>query len=265
MGPSKVLASQRHIGLMRCHITIRLALLTALLCAGPYLSLLSAQTAPIVLIQDSQGRQVYINPSFPAPPSASSLTKPAKTGPGALERPQNPIPEKIQSLVEKTAGRFQVDPKLVDAIIRVESGFNAHAVSSKGAEGLMQLIPPTAERFGVADPFDSGQNIQGGVTFLRYLLDRFNDNVPLSLAAYNAGENRVDRDRGIPAIPETVNYVRKVTSLYRQSAAGQAGQVGRADQANRVGQAAGAGQARGGETPIYRYVDAWGVAHYSND
>lgn len=149
-----------------------------------------------------------------------------------------------------------MDPKLVDAIIRVESEFNPHAVSPKGAEGLMQLIPATAERFGVADPFDSGQNIQGGVTFLRYLLDRFNGNVPLSLAAYNAGENRVGRSRGIPAIPETIDYVRRVTSLYQRSAAGQAAEVS---------QAAGARQTSSGETPIYRYVDGWGVVHYTND
>lgn len=238
---------------MRCHILLRLALLAGVCCAGPCVFLLSAQTAPIVLVQDAQGRQVYINPDTPAPPSLSNFTrlmKPAAAG------PQTPAPPQIQSLIDQTAGRFQIDPKLVNAIIRVESGFNTRAVSSKGAEGLMQLIPATAERFGVANPFDSEQNIQGGVTYLRYLLDRFNGSVPLSLAAYNAGENRVDRDRGIPAIPETINYVRKVTSLYRQGAGSQA---------HPSDHAAGAEPSGGSDAPIYRTIDAWGVAHYAND
>lgn len=237
---------------MRCHILLRLALLAGVCYAGPCVFLLSAQTAPIVLVQDAQGRQVYINPDTPAPPSVSNFTrlmKPAAAG------PQTPVPPQIQSFIDQTAGRFQIDPKLVKAIIRVESGFNTRAVSSKGAEGLMQLIPATAERFGVADPFNSEQNIQGGVTYLHYLLDRFNGSVPLSLAAYNAGENRVDRDRGIPAIPETINYVRKVTSLYRQGAVSQA---------HSSAQAAGP-EPSGSDAPIYRYIDAWGVAHYAND
>ncbi|MGH9401516.1 MAG: lytic transglycosylase domain-containing protein [Terriglobia bacterium] len=239
---------------MRCYISIiRFATLAGVLCAASHFSFLWAQTAPIVLIQDSQGRQVYVNPSSTS--SAFSFPKPIKTRRSerpsglALAGSQLPVPGSIQNLVETTAGRFRVDPKLVDAIISVESEFNPHAVSPKGAEGLMQLIPATAERFGVADPFDSGQNIQGGVTFLRYLLDRFNGSVPLSLAAYNAGENRVAQDRDIPAIPETIDYVRRVTTLYQRNAARQA---------------AGAGQA-GGETPIYRYVDGWGVVHYTND
>lgn len=245
--------SQVHTSLMRCHSDfVRFALLAGFLCAGSYFSLLSAQTGPIVLTQDSEGHQVYVNTS---PASLNGLAGPYGRPPAAAfqSRPDAPgqLPGNIQSLVEKTAGRFQVDPKLVDAIIRVESEFNSRAVSPKGAMGLMQLIPATAQRFRVADPFDPRQNIRGGVTYLRYLLDRFSGNVPLSLAAYNAGENRVGRSGGIPAIPETLNYVRKVTSLYQANRAGSQG-------------ASGAGQALR-EEPIYRYVDSYGVPHFTND
>ncbi|MGH9450430.1 MAG: lytic transglycosylase domain-containing protein [Terriglobia bacterium] len=117
--------------------------------------------------------------------------------------------------------------------------------------GLMQLIPATAQRFGVENPFDPGQNIRGGVTFLHYLLHRFNGSVPLSLAAYNAGEYRVGRDGEIPPIPETINYVRKVTSIYHAPSAPRAGLP-----ASTPGQPA---------VPIYHYMDAYGVVHFSND
>lgn len=240
---------------MRCHITCRLGLLAAFLCAAQGISFLYAQDAPIVLVESVQGREVYINPG--APP-----VQPISTSVKSFQ----PVPPQIKSLIDQTAGRFQVDPKLVNAIIRVESGFDARAVSPKGAEGLMQLIPATAQRFGVEDPFDFRQNIRGGVSYLRYLLDHFNGNVPLSLAAYNAGENRVDRDGGIPAIPETVNYVRKVTALYH-SAKGQAGQIGQTGMSGRPGtpgkQVSAAESAA--DAPIYQYVDAWGVAHFTND
>lgn len=234
------------MGLMRCHITSKLIFLAFILCALPGAAF--SQNAPIVLVENGQGQQVYIDPGTTPPELTSS--KPA-------------IPLQIQSLINQTAGRFQIDPKLVNAVIRVESGFDPHAVSRKGAEGLMQLIPATAERFGVADPFDSRQNIQGGVSYLRYLLDRFNGSVPLSLAAYNAGENRVDRDGGIPAIPETVNYVRKVTALYRRGAASRPNRpiLGRKPKPAR----AAVSTQPVGQAPIYRYVDAWGVVHYSND
>jgi hypothetical protein len=242
--------SEGHTSLMRCHARLtRFALLTGFLCAGSHFSFLSAQTGPIVLTQDSEGRQVYVNTS-PASPDGRN------GGPSAAafkSRPDAPgqLPGNIQRLVKKTAERFQVDPKLVDAIIRVESEFNSRAVSPKGAMGLMQLIPATAQRFRVADPFDPKQNIRGGVTYLRYLLDRFSGSVPLSLAAYNAGENRVGRSGGVPAIPETLNYVRKVTSFYRANNPGPRG-------------ASAAGQAPR-EEPIYRYVDSYGVPHFTND
>ena len=113
--------------------------------------------------------------------------------------------------IKDAASRYGVSEKLIHAVIRVESGFNARAVSSKGAQGLMQLMPGTASMLGVRDSFDPGENIHGGVRHLRGLIDRFG-NLKLALAAYNAGEQAVNDYRGIPPYPETQGYVAKVMS-----------------------------------------------------
>jgi hypothetical protein len=112
------------------------------------------------------------------------------------------------------AQRYGVPDRLVAAVIRAESGFNPRAVSSKGARGLMQLMPGTASILGVRNSFDPRQNIDGGVRHLRGLLDRFPDNLPLAIAAYNAGEKAVTTHRGIPPYPETRDYVSKVLRFY---------------------------------------------------
>jgi len=122
----------------------------------------------------------------------------------------------IFDLVQQLSPSYSVDPKLVLAIISVESGFNVRAVSPKNAQGLMQLIPETAHRFRVKNAFDPAQNIKGGLAYLQWLLAFFKGNVQLVAAAYNAGERAVERHRGIPPYPETRDYVRKVTSLYRK-------------------------------------------------
>ena len=110
--------------------------------------------------------------------------------------------------------RYGVDPYLVKAIIRAESDFDRNAISSQGARGLMQLMPGTARDLRVNNPFDPRENIDGGVRYLRMILDSFNNNLPLSLAAYNAGPNLVKRYQKIPDIPETIEYVKRVLVYY---------------------------------------------------
>lgn len=123
----------------------------------------------------------------------------------------------VARLVGRLAPEFNVDPMLVLAIIAVESGFNARAVSPKQAQGLMQLIPETAQRFQVRDVFNEEQNVRGGLAYLRWLLAYFKGNVTLVTAAYNAGEKAVDRYGGVPPYPETRDYVKKISALYHQT------------------------------------------------
>ncbi len=116
--------------------------------------------------------------------------------------------------IRKAARTYGVDPSLVRAVIGAESNFDPRAVSSKGAQGLMQLMPSTAARFGVRNVFDPAQNIVGGVRYLRYLLDLFEGDLVLTLAAYNAGERVVQDTGGVPRIRETRDYVDRVLALY---------------------------------------------------
>ena len=118
-------------------------------------------------------------------------------------------------LISELSKKYQVDFALIKAMIRAESGFNPFAVSSKGAKGLMQLMPETALRMNVSNSFNPRENIEGGVRYFKYLLSLFNDDLRLSLAAYNAGENVVGELRSIPPYRETVDYVKKVLSYYQ--------------------------------------------------
>jgi soluble lytic murein transglycosylase-like protein len=124
------------------------------------------------------------------------------------------LPANLNRYIHKVAREHEVDPLLVKAVIKAESNFDPNAVSPKGAQGLMQLMPGTARDLKVSDPFDPLQNIDGGTRYLRALLDNFKD-VELSLAAYNAGPGRVAQNGVIPSIPETQAYVAKVMATYR--------------------------------------------------
>lgn len=123
------------------------------------------------------------------------------------------------SIIEHAALSFALEPNLLRAVIVVESGFNSRALSKRGAVGLMQLMPATASRFGVSNPYDPRENVHGGARYLKFLIDRFGNNVRLALAAYNAGEEAVDRSGGqIPPFTETMAYVPRVMKIYRMLA-----------------------------------------------
>jgi len=119
----------------------------------------------------------------------------------------------IDRFINDAAARHHVDPNLVRALVKVESNFNPQAVSNKGAMGLMQLMPATARMYDVRNPFDAAQNVDAGVRHLKGLLRNFGGDVSLSLAAYNAGQGAVERNRGIPPYMETWNYVKRITTL----------------------------------------------------
>jgi soluble lytic murein transglycosylase-like protein len=150
-------------------------------------------------------------------------------------------------MVHETAERHRVDPALVRAVIEAESNWNPSAVSRKGAQGLMQLAPGTAERFGVGDAFNPKQNLDGGVRYLRMLLERYNGDLNRSLAAYNAGEGAVDRARGVPNYRETRYYVQKVTDSYFRPGSGRLPNWGSATR------------------PIYRTSDERGRVIFANE
>jgi soluble lytic murein transglycosylase-like protein len=153
----------------------------------------------------SPGSEVY----RPARPLATSpLRDPAFAA--AVDRGA------YDAAIDDAATRYGVEPELVKAVVRAESGFNRHAISPKGARGLMQLMPQTARRHGVMNPFDATENIAGGVKHLRMLLDRYGKNLPWALAAYNAGEEPVERYHGIPPYDETRTYVSRVLRFRQQ-------------------------------------------------
>jgi soluble lytic murein transglycosylase-like protein len=120
------------------------------------------------------------------------------------------------SIIEQAAVSAALEPNLLRAVIVVESGFNSRAVSKRGAVGLMQLMPATASRYGVSNPYDARQNVHGGARYLKFLIDHFGHDVRLALAAYNAGEDAVERNGGqIPPFSETMAYVPRVLKIYQ--------------------------------------------------
>ncbi len=132
------------------------------------------------------------------------LTPPAKVSPASASRPS------LQQVIQGASDKQLLDVDLVNSVIRAESGFNPHAVSPKGARGLMQLMPETASNLGVANSFDPRANVEGGTHYLRWLLDRYNYDLAKALAAYNAGPQRVEQYHGIPPYSETRAYVARI-------------------------------------------------------
>lgn len=174
---------------------------------------------------DERGNLVYTNADAPARnnaaaaknstmPDAKPKAEQAPADSSALPKSINP--DVLHQIVQETAQKNDVDPALVSAVISTESNWNTSALSSKGAQGLMQLVPETAQKLGVNNAWDPQQNIDGGVRYLHMLLDRYNGDLPKALAAYNAGPSAVDRWGGVPNYPETQEYVRKVTHTYFQ-------------------------------------------------
>jgi hypothetical protein len=185
----------------------------------------SAQIAKVV---DDSGRRFFINAEPPvqiklAPArSHAAIYMPEQASFTGRGRPAMSIDrDGAEKLVKEAAERHNVDPALVRAVIQTESNWNPSAYSRKGAGGLMQLIPTTAQRYGANDVFNPQQNIDAGVRHLKWLLERYNGNLDLALAAYNAGEGAVDRAHGIPAFRETRDYVQKVQDAYFKPGSGR--------------------------------------------
>lgn len=213
----------------------------------------------IVSYLDAGGKRVFVN-SDPAPPRASSKVPLLRTGAdgvtqrshshstpaemSALERANR---EKIEDMIREVSARYRVDPALVRAVIETESNWKPSALSSKGAQGLMQLKPGTAHELGVHNAFDPKQNLDGGVRYLRTLLERYNGDLDRALAAYNAGPHAVDRAGGVPQYRETRDYVQKVTDSYFRPGSDR---LPRAFDAPR---------------PIYREVDTDGRVVFTNE
>lgn len=167
---------------------------------------------------ESELPKCFLLPDPPAQVIHVLATEPAPELPAVSDETAALFQSKkdIYKLVEKLAPRYQIDTHLAMAFIAVESGFNARATSPKNAQGLMQLIPETAERFGVKNAYNAEDNIKGGLAYLRWLLAYFEGNVQLVAAAYNAGEKAVEKYKGVPPYAETQNYVQKIAKLYRK-------------------------------------------------
>ncbi|WP_163539724.1 lytic transglycosylase domain-containing protein [Gracilibacillus sp. YIM 98692] len=145
-------------------------------------------------------------PSSDLPMGASSASRPISNTTAGNEQ--------IMEMIHETASQFGIDTNLVKAVVETESNYDINAVSQVGAQGLMQLMPETAQSLGVQNPFNAKENIRGGVQYLKQMLDKYDGNKSLALAAYNAGPGNVDQYGGIPPFQETQQYVKKVLGAY---------------------------------------------------
>ena len=229
--------------------------MTVALCVAAGWLVLPAQ-AQLSSYVDEHGNLIYTNADSPARRKAEaqkrSLAPDAKTqaaqaGADSGALPKSINPDVLHQIVQETAQKHDIDPALVSAVISTESNWNTSALSRKGAQGLMQLVPETAQKLGVYNAWDPQQNIDGGVRYLHMLLDRYNGDLPKALAAYNAGPSAVDRWGGVPDYPETREYVRKVTHSYFQPGSAQ-----------RSG-------SRAASRPIYRFATDDGRVIFTNE
>jgi transglycosylase-like protein with SLT domain len=154
-----------------------------------------------------------LSPANTVTPSRSEQTALATA---SSSSPSTESPVDLNQVVTIASGRYRLDPDLVNSVIRAESGFNVRAVSPKGAQGLMQLMPQTASQLGVPDAFDPQANVEGGTRYLRELLERYNFDLIKALAAYNAGPGRVERYGGVPPYYETRAYVARIVSDFNR-------------------------------------------------
>jgi soluble lytic murein transglycosylase-like protein len=191
--------------------------LSALLLLFCVLFLTSPSSAGIYRYEDEDGVIHFTN--CPRDPKFRLYIRESKEDVGEESRAVSFLSPRdlklFDSLIFEYSKKYQVDSALIKAIIRAESGFNPQAISRKGAKGLMQLMPETAVRWNVSNVFNPRENIEGGVRYFKYLLSLFNNDLRLSLAAYNAGENVVFELGTIPPYRETVDYVRKVLNFYQ--------------------------------------------------
>jgi len=215
----------------------------------------------IVSYMDSNGKRVFINsePANAARPSKIPLLRTAATGIASRTIPtsfamspemstaEKANREKIEQMIREVSARYRVDPALVRAVMQTESNWNSSTVSRRGALGLMQLVPGTAQQLGVNNALDPKQNLDGGVRYLHTLLERYNGDLDKALAAYNAGPGAVDRAGGIPRYRETRDYVQKVTDSYFRPGSDR---LPRAFEERR---------------PIYRAVEADGRVVFTNE
>jgi soluble lytic murein transglycosylase-like protein len=238
---------------MRLQVALTAAVIAASFLATALLWAESGSRPPNITASTESGRKIYVNDEVPASrSSATAFTlsrsrlmywsstehryKPVPTSGAAIRAARSAASEvnsyldggsplnltrdrlftqeQVDAAIDQAAARHNVDPNLVRSVVKVESNFNPNAVSSKGAMGLMQLMPGTARSLNVTNPFDPEQNVDAGVRHLKKLLESYGGDVRLSLAAYNAGSGAVARSAGVPRYPETQNYVRRITNLY---------------------------------------------------
>jgi len=213
----------------RTAITAGLIRTTLALCAIFFASVLAkSASGQIAKVIDDDGRRFFVNseplrtPKLTASRPRTNIYLPAEASFTGRNHPAVDMGrDGVEKIVREAADRHRVDPALVRAVIETESNWNPKAWSHKGAGGLMQLIPTTAQRYGAYDVFDPQQNVDAGVKHLKWLLERYNGNLDLALAAYNAGEGAVDRVHGVPAYRETRDYVQKVQNAYFRPGSGR--------------------------------------------